>query len=423
MPPEENNQIKHPIDATSKSIFRRFIDTLNSTTADKGVVKLSTAPVAQRAPIAIGDNDTRISVFAADSQGSDTYVITISPALTAYTTGQVISFTANTANTGAATLNVNGLGAKTIKKLHDQDLATGDIEAGSVITVVYDGTNFQMTSQIAQVATAGAANFQTFTSSGTWTKPTGDNAPVAVYVQAWGGGGGGGTATRTSSNADGGGGGGGTYVTKWYNASDLGATESPTIGAGGTAGNAGGNTTFDDLTAFGGGGGATVTDEEGGGGGGAGALAVGADGSGGSGGVGGGPGGETDTEVGSPQSINNAGFGGGGGSDDQTAGGGNGGDSGYGGGGGGGGNATGASSASVGGSTFFGGGGGGGGNTGTGSRVGGTSLQGGNGGDGGGGGGSNGAQPGGGGGGAGSTGGSETGGSGGAGKVIVISYV
>lgn len=88
-------------------------------------------------------------IYAASSAGSDTYAITLSPAPSAYAAGQVFNFKADVANTGAATLNVNSLGAKTIKKLNDQDLATGDIEAGQVVTVVYDGTSMQMTSQVA----------------------------------------------------------------------------------------------------------------------------------------------------------------------------------------------------------------------------------------------------------------------------------
>ena len=87
------------------------------------------------------------SQFAADAEASDTYVITLAPVPAAYFTGMVIVMTCNTANTGAATLNVNALGAKTIKKLHDQDLETGDIESGQVVVLVYDGTNFQMQSQ------------------------------------------------------------------------------------------------------------------------------------------------------------------------------------------------------------------------------------------------------------------------------------
>lgn len=92
--------------------------------------------------------------YAADAGSNDTYAITLSPAPASYTaiTGLPINFKANTANTGAATLNVNSLGAKTIKKFNDQDLATGDIEASQIVTVVYDGTNFQMQSQVASTA-------------------------------------------------------------------------------------------------------------------------------------------------------------------------------------------------------------------------------------------------------------------------------
>lgn len=84
-----------------------------------------------------------------DAGSNDTYVIALSPPLTAYLTRQLVWFKANTANTGAATLNVNGLGAKTIKKVAGgitTDLATNDIRAGQYVCVVYDGTNFQMLS-------------------------------------------------------------------------------------------------------------------------------------------------------------------------------------------------------------------------------------------------------------------------------------
>jgi hypothetical protein len=88
--------------------------------------------------------------FAADAEASDTYAITLNPAPTAYTTGMIVTFTANTANTGACTLNVNALGAKSLKVNHDQDPPDNYIESGSVVVAVYDGTNFQVVQGSAQ---------------------------------------------------------------------------------------------------------------------------------------------------------------------------------------------------------------------------------------------------------------------------------
>ena len=93
------------------------------------------------------------SAYAADAEASDTYVVTLDPVPAAYFAGMVVNFKANTANTGACTINVNSLGAKSIKKLHDQDPADNDIEAGQFVTLIYDGTNFQMQSQLAAAAT------------------------------------------------------------------------------------------------------------------------------------------------------------------------------------------------------------------------------------------------------------------------------
>jgi hypothetical protein len=81
--------------------------------------------------------------FGVDGGANDTYAVTIA-GYSAYVTGSVIIFTANTLNTGACTINVNSLGAKDLKDQHDQDPEDSFIEAGSVIMAVYDGTNFQI---------------------------------------------------------------------------------------------------------------------------------------------------------------------------------------------------------------------------------------------------------------------------------------
>jgi len=92
-------------------------------------------------------------IYAADSVGSDAYAITLVPALAAYATGLVVNFKAGTANTGAATININGLGAKAIVKNYNEALVTGDILSGQIVQVAYDvtGDNFQMLSPVASV--------------------------------------------------------------------------------------------------------------------------------------------------------------------------------------------------------------------------------------------------------------------------------
>lgn len=95
--------------------------------------------------------------YAVDSAGTDSYAITLQSAFGAYYAGMEVSFKAGTANTGACTLNVNGLGAKTIKKDVSTDLATGDILANQIVTVKYDGTNFQMVSLSSGLATTTSA--------------------------------------------------------------------------------------------------------------------------------------------------------------------------------------------------------------------------------------------------------------------------
>lgn len=154
----------------------------DSSTTVKGITKMSVAPASAASPIAVGDNDGRVPTqlennalvgnntdiavgtgntfvtqtglqhnaekYAADAGANDTYVITLSPVPTSYTAGMVVHFKANTANTGACTLNVNSLGAKTIKRDVSVDLDTGDILANQLVTVIYDGTNFQMISPI-----------------------------------------------------------------------------------------------------------------------------------------------------------------------------------------------------------------------------------------------------------------------------------
>lgn len=61
-----------------------------------------------------------------------------------YKVGLRLVFKANTANTGAVTINLNGLGVKSITTEGSTALLAGDIKANGVYEIVYDGTNFQI---------------------------------------------------------------------------------------------------------------------------------------------------------------------------------------------------------------------------------------------------------------------------------------
>jgi len=76
--------------------------------------------------------------------GADTITATASPPITAYATGQTFRFVSAGANTGAVTLNINALGAKSVTKAGATALDANNIPSGAVVEVVYDGTRFQL---------------------------------------------------------------------------------------------------------------------------------------------------------------------------------------------------------------------------------------------------------------------------------------
>lgn len=265
-------------------------------------------------------------------------------------------------------------------------------------------------SQALSTSTGAVFDYQVFTTSGTWTKPSLAIANNMVVVMAWGAGGGGGASTAT--NKVGPGGGGGACVIKYLTVGSLTSTVTVTVGAGGIGDSqSGGNTTFGTyLTAYGGGAGeSNTTAGSGSGGGGGGVLGVGNNGVGGQGAGGNGGNPNSTFGIGGTNSGTSGGDsasgGGGGGGDNSSGTNGAGGNSEYGGGGGGGASSN---AGAAGGSSYCGGGGGAGGAN----SSPGVSVLGGGGGtsD------TNGTQPGGGAGGAHSN---NTGKTGGAGEVIV----
>ena len=214
--------------------------------------------------------------------GTDTITATVSPSLTAYAVGQMFAFVAAATNTGAVTINISSLGAKSITKSGTTALIASDLTANYLYVIVYDGTQFQLvgvssstfaTLTVTGVLTLSGSGVQ-MTSSGTgaWKMPVGttaqrptgaqglirlnsttgnpewydstssswlpfsQNAGYSVNYLVVAGGGGGAGASASSGGAAGGGAGG--LLTSSVSLVS-GTAYTITVGAGGSGGNSG----------------------------------------------------------------------------------------------------------------------------------------------------------------------------------------
>ena len=75
------------------------------------------------------------------TSGTNTILAGYGVAQAAYVTGQRFLLKAGGTNTGATTLNVNSLGAKTVKTIWGSALTGGEIVSGKYFEVLYDGTD------------------------------------------------------------------------------------------------------------------------------------------------------------------------------------------------------------------------------------------------------------------------------------------
>jgi len=87
------------------------------------------------------------------ASGTNTYTATVA-GYEAHRIGQPLIVRFSSANTGASTLNINGLGAVNIHRDTSVALRTGEITANSMHVLVHDGTRFQILSLLSRL-TAG----------------------------------------------------------------------------------------------------------------------------------------------------------------------------------------------------------------------------------------------------------------------------
>lgn len=114
-------------------------------------------------------------IYGVDAGTTDAYAVSLTPNLTSYAAGESFNIFCNTANTGAATLNIDSLGAKSITFPDGSALTDNFIAAGSIIHVVYDGTKFLLISQNSSggggASAATQADMEAGTSTTTYVSP------------------------------------------------------------------------------------------------------------------------------------------------------------------------------------------------------------------------------------------------------------
>ena len=104
----------------------------------------------------IADNANRDGYGITAGTGA-AYTVTLTPAPT-LVDGLRVTVKLHAANTGTATLNINGLGAKSILKPNGGVLSAGNLKINSVYSLVYNGTNFILQGEGGEYGTAAATD-------------------------------------------------------------------------------------------------------------------------------------------------------------------------------------------------------------------------------------------------------------------------
>lgn len=90
----------------------------------------------------VESNYVRQPGYGTTTGSANTYVLTLSPAPMTLVDGLAICAKINVQNTGASTINVNGLGAKSILDSKGNAMTAGKLKANTPYTMRYNGTNF-----------------------------------------------------------------------------------------------------------------------------------------------------------------------------------------------------------------------------------------------------------------------------------------
>lgn len=103
---------------------------------------------------ALGGNGATVSsvqsgeMVSAETADTDTLIITLNPALSSYEEGLQLRLRLDSGNTAPMRINVDGLGLRSIVNHVGAELGPAEIPSGQEFTIVYNGSEFQLTSWI-----------------------------------------------------------------------------------------------------------------------------------------------------------------------------------------------------------------------------------------------------------------------------------
>jgi hypothetical protein len=144
------NAVSAPISVTAGDYFEASVFVTAARTIDASprtwlAIQVIETNSAQQAPSISGARG--LNAWGGTAGGTaNARTVSLTPTLDAYFAGLTVRFiNGAAANTGAATLNVDGLGAVAIRKGDGSvDLDPGDLPASALVTVVHDGTVFRL---------------------------------------------------------------------------------------------------------------------------------------------------------------------------------------------------------------------------------------------------------------------------------------
>jgi hypothetical protein len=178
-------QVAPTADAGWTGLFAVTVANGQSTITSGNIATLASAPFL---PVKLPQIPTAIQnsywVFATAGGTSSALTLTLSPAPSSLVAGfrAYVTLTSNIAS--GATINVNGLGAKAIVYEDGTAVRSGDYSTGSIVPIMYDGTNMQLAGQRpgTQAGSAPKLNYFELSSNNTQSVATSTITKVTDFV-------------------------------------------------------------------------------------------------------------------------------------------------------------------------------------------------------------------------------------------------